>query len=87
MEVMLTCFLMWLGRRVAARAIVLSFQIGQILRTFTIFPTTSTAGRHLRLERDYNYHTAFWAYYVIMQKVYKFTASMFTLQFLFYLGL
>ena len=33
--------LMWLGRRVATRAIFLSFQIGQILRTFTTYSTTS----------------------------------------------
>ena len=34
----LTCVLMWLRRRVAARGICLSFHIGQILRTFTISP-------------------------------------------------
>ena len=27
----------------------------------TIFPTTSTTGRHLGLERDDNSHSAFWA--------------------------
>ena len=59
MAVMLACVLMWLGHRVAARAICLSFQIGQILRTFSIFPTTSTTGVHLGFERDYNYDTAF----------------------------
>ena len=59
MAVILTCVLMWLGRRVAARAICLSFQIGKILRTFTISPTTSTTGIHHGFERDYNYHTAF----------------------------
>ena len=59
MEGMLTCVPMWLGRRVAARAICLSFQIGQILLTFTISPTTSTTGVHLGFARDYNYHTAF----------------------------
>ena len=41
MAEMLTCVLMWLGRRVAARGICLSFQVGQILRTFTISPTTT----------------------------------------------
>ena len=51
--------LMWLGRRVAARAIYLSILKGQILRTFTISSTASTTGVHLGLERDYNYHTAF----------------------------
>ena len=30
---------MWLGRRVVARGNCFSFQIGQILRTFTTFPT------------------------------------------------
>ena len=59
MEGMLTCVPVWLGRRVAAQAISLSFQIGEILRTFTISPTTSTTGIHLGFERDYNYHTAF----------------------------
>ena len=54
MAVMLTCVLMWLGRRGAARRICLSFQIGQTLRTFTISPTTSTTGRHLGFVRDYN---------------------------------
>ena len=29
-------------------------------RIFTIFPTTSTNGRHLGFERDYNSHSAFW---------------------------
>ena len=33
--------------------------LGQILRTFTISSATSTAGRHLGFERDYNYRTAF----------------------------
>ena len=59
MEGMLTCVPVWLGRRVAARAICLSFQIGQILRTFTVSSTASTTGVHLGFERDYNYHTAF----------------------------
>ena len=59
MTVMLTCVTMWMGRRIAARVICLRLQIGQILRTFTISPTTSTTGRHLGFERDYNYYTAF----------------------------
>ena len=59
MAVMLTCVLMWLGRRLAARAICLSFQIDHRSRTFTISPTTSTTGRHLGFERDYNSYTAF----------------------------
>ena len=63
--------LMWLGRRAAARGICLSFQIGQILRTFTISPTINTIGRHLGFERDYNYHAALRACYVIMHKVYS----------------
>ena len=67
MAVMLTCVLMCLGRPVAAREICLSFQI---LRTFTISPTTSTTDRHLGFEPDYNYHTVFRACYVIMHKVY-----------------
>ena len=48
----------------------LSFQIGQILRTFTISPAASTSCRQLGFERDCNYHTSFWAYDVIMHKVY-----------------
>ena len=55
----LICVLMWLGRRVAARAICLSFQKGQILRTFTISSNASNTSVHLGFERDYNYHTAF----------------------------
>ena len=43
----------------AAQAICLSFQEGQILRTFTVYPTSSTTGVHRGFERDYNYHTAF----------------------------
>ena len=63
------CVLMWLGRRLAARAIYLRFQIDHRSLTFTISPTTSTTGRHLGFERDYNYHyTAFRACYVIMHK-------------------
>ena len=58
------------GRQVAARGICLSLQIRQILRTFPISPTTSTTARHLGFERDYNYHTAFRACYVIMHTVY-----------------
>ena len=48
----LICVLMWLGRRVAVRAICLSFQKGQILRTFTISSTASTTGVHLGFELD-----------------------------------
>ena len=59
MAVMLTSFLMRLGRRVAARGICLSSKIGQILRTFTISHTTSATGVHLGFERDFNYHTAY----------------------------
>ena len=55
-----------LGPRVAARGICFRFQMGQILRTVTISPITITTGRHLGFERDYNYHTAFRARYVIM---------------------
>ena len=55
----LLCVLMWLGRRVAAPAISLSFQKGQILGTFTISSTASTSGVQRRFECDYNYHTAF----------------------------
>ena len=45
--------------------------MNQILRTaFTNFPTTSTTGRHLEFKRDFNYHTAFQANYVIVHKVY-----------------
>ena len=50
--------------------ICLNFQIGPILSTFTISPTANTTGHHLGFERDYNYHAAFRACYVIMQKVY-----------------
>ena len=63
MAVMLTCVPMWLGRRLAARAICLSFQIDHRSCTFTISPTTSATGRHLGFERDY--YTAFRACYVI----------------------
>ena len=52
----------------------LSFQVGQILRTFTISLTTSTTGRHLGFERDCNYHTAFRAC-VIMNKVYCYSGN------------
>ena len=40
-----------------------------LLCTFAISPTTNTTGRHLRFDRDYNFHTAFRACYVIMHKV------------------
>ena len=63
---MLTSVLMWLGRRVAARGICLRFQIGQILRTFTVSPTTRSTSLHLGFERDYNYHTFFRVCYGIM---------------------
>ena len=68
---MLTCVLMWLGRRAAARGTCLGFQIGQILRSLTTSPTTNTTGRHLGFERDYNPHTAFRSCYVIMHKVFS----------------
>ena len=32
-------------------------------------PTTNTTGRHFGFERDYNYHTAFRACYVVMHKI------------------
>ena len=70
MAEMLTCILMWLGRWAAARVICLSFQIGQILRTFTISATTKITGRHVGFEGDYNYPTTFRASYVITHKVY-----------------
>ena len=69
--VMLTCVLMWLGRRLAARVICLSFQIDHRSRTFTISTTTSTTGRHLGFGREHNYHTDFRACYVILHKVYS----------------
>ena len=59
MAVMLTCALMWLGRRVAIRAICLSFQIGLDPVLLLFPPTASTTGRHLGFERDCNSHTAF----------------------------
>ena len=71
MAEMLTCVLMWLGRRVVARGICLSFQKGQVLRTCTNSPTTRATGRHLGFERDYrDFRTASQARYVIMHKVY-----------------
>ena len=74
MAAMLTCVLIWLDRRVAAREICLSFQIGQRSRTFTISTTTSTAGLHLGFERDYNSLTSLRGvlrhYGVIMHEVY-----------------
>ena len=70
MAVMLTCVLMWLGLQVTARAICLSFQIGQMKLSLYYFPTTRTfTGRHPEFERDYNSHTAFGAFYVTMHKV------------------
>ena len=54
-----------------AWATCLSFQIDHRSRTFTISPTTSTTGRHLGFKRDFNYHTAFRACFVIMHKVYS----------------
>ena len=36
----------------------------------TISPTTSSTGRHLGFERDYNSHTAFRTCYVIIHKAY-----------------
>ena len=69
MAEVLTCVLMWLSRRAAARGIYLYFQIGQILRTFTIFHTTNTSV-HLGFERDHIYHTTFRACDVITHKVY-----------------
>ena len=61
MAVMLTCVLMLLGRRVAARTIFLTLDLAldPASRTFTISPTSSTTGRHFRFERDYKSHTAF----------------------------
>ena len=59
MTEMLACVLMWLGHRLVAQGICLSFHIGQILGNFIISPTYSTTGRQLGFERDYNYHTAF----------------------------
>ena len=52
MTVMMTCVLMQLGRRLAARAICLSLQIGHRTPTFTISPTSGTTGYHLGFERD-----------------------------------
>ena len=49
MAEVLTFVQMWLGRREAAQWICLSFQLSQILRTFTISPITSTTGRILEL--------------------------------------
>ena len=51
MAVMPTCVLMWLGRRVVARAFCSSFQIGlDPLFLLLFFSTTSTTGRHLGFE-------------------------------------
>ena len=52
------------GPSSSGSGICLSFQIGQILRTFTISPTSNTTDRHLGFERDYNYHAAFRVCYV-----------------------
>ena len=52
MAAMLQCFLMLLGRRLAARG--------------TVYPTTSSTGRQLGFERDYNYHTSFGICYIFM---------------------
>ena len=72
MTVMRTGVLMWLARRVAARAICLSLRIGQDPVLFLISPITSTTGRRLGFERDYSSHTAFRVCYVIMYIVYCF---------------
>ena len=45
MSVILTCVQMWLDHREAARAICLSFQIGQLVHTFPISPTPSVYWR------------------------------------------
>ena len=50
--------------------ICLTFQKDHRSRTFIISPTISTTSRHLGFERHYNYHTAFRACYVVMDKVY-----------------
>ena len=57
MAVMLTCFLMSLGLRIATRTICLSFQVCKI-KQFSPLLTLLTAILDL-FERDYNSHTAF----------------------------
>ena len=57
MAEMLTCSYV-AGSSSSPQGICLSFQVGQILRTFTISQTISTIGRHLGIERGYSYHTA-----------------------------
>ena len=51
------------------------FELSDRLNTTYLYyfnsPTTSTTGHHLGSERDYNYHTASQARYVIMPKVYS----------------
>ena len=54
MVVMMTCVLMWLGRRVAAWAICLTLDLA--LDPVLLLSNT---GRHFGFERDYNSHTAF----------------------------
>ena len=78
MAVRLTCVLMWLGRRTAARAICLSFLVGQILRTFSILPTTSSSLLASILDLGLTTTTIlpFGACYVIMQKVYSLCANL-----------
>ena len=69
---MLTRDLMWLGCQLVAGVICLSFRIDHRFRTFSIYfrpNLTSTTGHHLGFECDYNYHTAFWACNVIVQKI------------------
>ena len=57
------------GPSISGSGDLFGFQIDHRSRTFTIFPTTRTTGRHLGIQRDYNYHTVFRACYAIMQKV------------------
>ena len=69
MAVMLTCVLMWQGRRLAARVICLSFQIGldPVLSLFPLLLVQPAA--ILDLSVTTNYHSALRACYVIMHKL------------------
>ena len=69
----MTCVLMWLGLRIAAWAICLSFRLTLDLALDPVVfspQLASTTGCHLGFERDCNSHITFRSCYVIMHKVY-----------------
>ena len=69
MEVMLACALMWLGRRVAARAICLSFQIALDPVLLLFPPRLALLGAILHFSVTTTNILLFGACYIIMHKV------------------